>query len=313
MNVNPLVSVSVITYNSGNYILETLESIKNQTYENIELVISDDCSTDNTVELCKEWVAFNKSRFVDTVIIVSDHNTGIPANCNRAIKASKGVWYKEIAGDDLLMPECIEKNINFVADIEDAQIVFSKMYSFIKLKDGSIKETPFGNVKSEDIVTFNQKTAREQYIDFLNDNAKGAGGAPTVFAKRELYIKNPFNEKYKGFEDVPQWINLSKKGVHAYSMDEYTVKYRRGESLTSSKERFYSPLLWTCKHQFFWNELKDMLIEEGLYDTYNRKKKELLRIELLDCLTHNRITFFNKVIYFIISKLLRYVNFTKWN
>ena len=55
-----LVSISVITYNSSKYILDTLDSVKAQTYPNLELVISDDCSTDNTIDLCKDWVKRTK-------------------------------------------------------------------------------------------------------------------------------------------------------------------------------------------------------------------------------------------------------------
>ena len=51
----PLVSIVVITYNSAEYVLETLESAKAQTYQNIELIVSDDCSADNTVETCSRW------------------------------------------------------------------------------------------------------------------------------------------------------------------------------------------------------------------------------------------------------------------
>ena len=53
----PLVSVVVITYNSAKFVIETLESVKSQTYKNIELIISDDCSTDDTVERCRLWLA----------------------------------------------------------------------------------------------------------------------------------------------------------------------------------------------------------------------------------------------------------------
>ena len=55
-NKFPLVSVVIITYNSEKTIIETLESIKNQTYKNIELIISDDFSKDNTVEICKQCI-----------------------------------------------------------------------------------------------------------------------------------------------------------------------------------------------------------------------------------------------------------------
>lgn len=56
MMKNPLVSVIVITYNSSKYVLETLNSVAAQTYDNIELIISDDCSVDNTVEICRNWL-----------------------------------------------------------------------------------------------------------------------------------------------------------------------------------------------------------------------------------------------------------------
>ena len=59
----PLISVVVLTYNSSLYITETLNSIKDQTYDNIELIITDDCSTDSTLIICEDWINLNKSRF----------------------------------------------------------------------------------------------------------------------------------------------------------------------------------------------------------------------------------------------------------
>ena len=61
-NNNPLVSIIVITYNSAKFVLETLESAKAQTYQNIELIISDDGSTDNTVQICREWLKNNEEQ-----------------------------------------------------------------------------------------------------------------------------------------------------------------------------------------------------------------------------------------------------------
>jgi glycosyltransferase involved in cell wall biosynthesis len=106
---NPLVSIVVITYNSSEYVLETLESAKAQTYQNIELIVSDDCSTDDTVETCRRWIAENKERFVRTELITIEKNSGIPANCNRGVRAARGEWVKGIAGDDLMSGHFVSK------------------------------------------------------------------------------------------------------------------------------------------------------------------------------------------------------------
>ncbi len=305
-NCNFLVSIAVITYNSSKYIIETLESIKAQSYQDLELIISDDCSTDNTVELCQEWIEKNKGRFVRTNIIVPKENTGIPANVNRAIQASRGIWIKPIAGDDLFLPDAIEKYINYVKVNNDVQLVFAKICTF-RINENGVIDEQFIETPRDDIDCFNKQTAREQYLDYLNYESKG-GGSPTYFFKRELLVKYPFNENYPGYDDGPELIKLTRNGVHLNFMDEFTVKYRIGESLSHSTKRFFSSILWQSKHLYFWNELRYYLIEEGLYDSYNQQRKLLLLNDLQDCLLKNKVTFFHK----IVNKFLCYALF-KYN
>ena len=126
----PSVSIAVVTYNSAKTILETLESIKVQTYPNLELIISDDCSTDHTVSLCREWVEKNKERFDRVELITAEKNTGVSANFNRAEAACQGEWVKPIAGDDLLMPNCIEECVNYAEKHPDAYAIFGRAKAF---------------------------------------------------------------------------------------------------------------------------------------------------------------------------------------
>ena len=93
----PLVSICVITYNSSKTVLSTLESIKAQSYSNIELVISDDCSPDNTVEIVQQWLEENKSWFIRTELITVEKNTGVTGNVNRSCKNTQGKYVKPIA------------------------------------------------------------------------------------------------------------------------------------------------------------------------------------------------------------------------
>ena len=312
MKSESLVSVAVITYNSSRYVLDTLESIKAQTYSQIELIISDDCSTDNTVDVCKDWLNKNKDRFTNVQIIVPPYNTGISANSNRAINASSGKWYKGIAGDDILLPDCLEKNIDYIEKNPETQILFSQMSAFTCNNDGTFEECSFLPEAALYASMFTSFSARKQYLALLNDDPIACTNAPTLFASRELLLKYPFNEAYKYSDDIPEWIKLTKSGIHIDCMDTVTVRYRRGDSLSSSNKRFYSPLLWGSKRLHFWNELEGYLREEGLYESYNKRRKQLLKIELLECLTKNKPTFFNKVLAILIRKYVDYVNFPKF-
>ena len=122
---NPLVSIPIVTYNSATYIIETLESVKNQTYQNIELIVSDDCSTDDTVAKCREWIEINKERFGRAEVLTAERNTGVSTNLNRAEAACKGEWVKFLDGDDLLLPTCVEDYIEYVSAHPEIIYLFS--------------------------------------------------------------------------------------------------------------------------------------------------------------------------------------------
>ncbi|MCR4854035.1 MAG: glycosyltransferase family 2 protein, partial [Prevotella sp.] len=130
MNEQPIVTVVVYTYNSSEFVLETLDSIKQQTYPDLMLCISDDCSSDSTVELCKKWIEENKDRFIKTKLLTFDSNTGISANANRAWDACETEYIKDIAGDDLLLPNCIQDYVDYIQDNPDAVVVFGRVKSF---------------------------------------------------------------------------------------------------------------------------------------------------------------------------------------
>jgi len=218
--LNPLVSIIVITYNSAKYVLETIESAKDQTYQNIELIVSDDGSTDNTVEICREWIEENKERFVRTELITVPENTGIPANCNRAWVASNGEWIKFIAGDDELMPNCIEMNLLFTNRqskiLHSNCEIYNNKFDLVNLIDITDKK---------DYQFCKVYTAIEQYRLLIN--RKGNISSPTVFFHRTILENvNGFDEDFRLIEDVPMWLKLTKAGYVFQFVDAITVKYR---------------------------------------------------------------------------------------
>jgi glycosyltransferase involved in cell wall biosynthesis len=218
-----LVSVIVITYNSEKYVLETLASIKAQTYSKIELIISDDNSTDSTIDICKKWIETNRDSFVNSQIVQTSKNTGISANCNRGVNASKGEWIKLIAGDDALLNDCIANNISFTMNESNILCVHSECELYM---DNFTSTNYIGHSRNGDH-PFNSKniSAAQQREMLLNRN--NGISAPTLFVnKSALNAIDGFDESLRMLEDVPLWLNLTKAGFKLHFMDCVTVKYR---------------------------------------------------------------------------------------
>lgn len=208
---NPLISVVVITYNSSSTVVETLDSIYAQTYNKIELIISDDCSTDDTVQLCNDWIETHNERFMSAKILVSYANTGISANFNRAESACSAEWVKGIAGDDILLYDCIETMVEYINLNPACVCVFSKMSGFGRSK----YETTEYMSRVFDYSLFDL-TADEQYKRLV---LKGnCIPAPTCFYNlnkfKLLGIKN--DERIPMIEDYPKCLNLTRKGVKLF-------------------------------------------------------------------------------------------------
>lgn len=243
----PLVSVPVITYNSSKTVLETLESIKSQTYQNIELIISDDCSTDDTVQLCKEWVDKNIDRFVNAIVIESPINTGISANCNRAERACQGEWIKTIAGDDILLPECITSLIEYISETPEVNIVFGRVIAFGENSDlcEAVQNT-FDN--SIDILK------DLSYARQMEEMFKGfVPPAPSCIYNRNKIVECglKYDERIRNIEDYPRWINVLSKGIKLFFLDNYIVKYRVGSGVSLSSYQ-QSVEMYKCRRQVFF-------------------------------------------------------------
>lgn len=228
MEEKTLVSICVISYNSSEFVLETLESAKKQEYNHIELVISDDGSTDATVEICKKWLMENEHCFHRTELITTANNTGIPANCNRALKSARGEWIKLIAADDILLENCITDNCEYIKRNPETQILFSAMQPFI-VENGQKKFLEPVKLSQ----SFLDLNADQQFIEIIF--GKMPGVAPTLFIGKELFEKlDYYDEEFKLAEDYPFWLKCTSTGHRFVSMNKLTVLYRHHEKSTAA-------------------------------------------------------------------------------
>ena len=112
MNSDILVTIILLSYNAERYIIEALQSIKMQNHPKIELIIIDDCSQDNTVNLEKEWLKDNGNIFTNTKLIAQSKNYGTVANSNLGLKYSNGNYINFLAADDILTVNSVEDCLN---------------------------------------------------------------------------------------------------------------------------------------------------------------------------------------------------------
>lgn len=231
----PLVTVVVITYNSEKYVLETLESIKSQTYADIELIVSDDCSKDNTVAIAERWLNENKDRFIDTKLITTEVNTGIPANCNRGWKAAKGEWIKYIAGDDTLKIDAIESFVEFIDKNAETKIVHSNIDMYVD----DFTEKNFKSIYSS--AFFNEKLSIDKQFGLLS--LRSFIPAPSVIINKGLLEElSGFDETIPLCEDYPFWLKVNDAGYLFYYLDKVTANYRlhNASVSTSSENHLFS-------------------------------------------------------------------------
>lgn len=279
---NKVVTVSVFTYNSSKFVLETLDSIKNQTYPSLVLQICDDCSMDNTIEICNKWIKENNERFVKTKIIIPDYNTGISGNFNRALDACETEWFKSIAGDDLLKPECIEEYMKYVLKNDDVIVAFSRVKLF-GINPGRIN---YDEVFDYSFFYCGASIQREM----LTIGGKSIP-APTAFfnIKKTRALGVRADERIPMVEDHPLWINLILKGVKFDFIDKELVCYRIGESgLSSGIKQIASLKKTVSSHAYYYFYIFPVLYEKNrekaLNQLFSFQKQSL---EYIDSLEHS--------------------------
>ena len=247
MNSNILVSIVVVSYNAESTIEETLSSIYNQTYKNIELIVADDCSKDQTVSVANRWIDKYSDRFVRTALISSPVNQGVCKNLNVGHKEVQGDWVMCPAADDILFPNCIKDYVDYILSHSDTSFISSYMsvYNDVFIETNCItrKKGP------KDLSIFNapveQQLIRMAYSPFV--------WAPTIIYKKDLFeAVGGFREEYP-FEDWPFYMDVLEKGYRISFIDRITVGYRFHQS-SSHEDNMLFNYPFTLKTQSFIRE-----------------------------------------------------------
>ena len=248
-----LVSVGVISYNSANTIIETLDSIYNQSYPFIELLVSDDCSDDSTVELCNEWIETHSKRFKKVNVLTAEVNKGIPANCNRILDNISGEWIKMIAADDILLPSCIEDCMDFIAGNDSIYWMAGRTKRYVNFfkEDCIIKED---TIYTESRLKVLNGSLQEQRIAILNYSFVEA---PALFIRTELFNKvGKYNEEYMFIEDWPMNKKMLDSGFKCFFLNKHIVGYRQSSAnVCNNNSKLFNLNFVKSVYKFKSNEL----------------------------------------------------------
>lgn len=222
----PLVTILAISYNQEKYVIDTLNSIKAQTYSNIQLIIADDGSKDNTKQLIREWVPEN---WPDAVFLDHPVNMGVTKNLNSGLPYIKGVYYQFIGCEDLMMPDKIEKQVTIFEQHPEVGVVYSDMYRMDEegMLDSKTHYQRTGkyNVPVSGMVY--EKMLERCFI-----------ATPTALIKSEiLFDIGGDNEKLE-VNDFDFWMRASKKYLFLYHLD-ITMKYRLVSTSISAKGNLF--------------------------------------------------------------------------
>lgn len=250
MNSIQPVTVSVITYNSSKTIIETLESIKAQSYPKIILQVCDDKSIDSTIELCNSWIEKNRDRFIETRVIVPESNTGVSCNFNRSLDNCTTEYLKEIAGDDLLTDDCITDCMEYVTEHPDCTILFGRQLAF---KDNLIGKRSFREWGDYKFFTLSPQEQLTYLLGKGND-VPAASAFYNVSNLRKMNIRN--DERIPMMEDWPKWVNFLRKGGQFHFLNKTLVYYRLGTGISSH-------------HNISRNYIRSKVLFSMLYRTYD--------------------------------------------
>jgi glycosyltransferase involved in cell wall biosynthesis len=199
----PIVSVIMPAYNTENTIFESIKSILNQTYKNIELIIINDGSSDNTIEF------ISKIKDERIKIINNELNLGISKSLNIGILASNGDFIARMDSDDIAYSDRIQKQLKVITSM-DIDILGAEVDTFGKFPSPKYSYP---------------KTNKQIYYYSLLGNPIAH---PTVLAKSIFFKQNLYNAdaKFTGFEDYELWTRSIQNNYTFFNMPDKLLAYR---------------------------------------------------------------------------------------
>lgn len=253
---DPLVSVFIPAYNQEKYVGPAIDSVLSQDYENLEIALGDDCSTDHTWDIILEYQA----RFPSKIRAYrNERNLGITENCKALLKECTGEYIAFYAGDDLFLPGKIRKQVDVMK--RDQTVVLC--YHDIEVFDSDTNATLYywnrGPNSAAPIVGSAHEVARAVVAHGTTFMAP-----LSVMARTDAVQASAYDRRLPVSSDWLMWIEIlanARPEAKVVFLDEVLARYRRHETnVTNSFDKCYPDVLVTlalveCKHPWLIDEV----------------------------------------------------------
>lgn len=227
MTNQPLVSVLCLCYNQAQFIRESLDSIKVQSYSNFEIIICDDASKDNSVEIVEGWLRENPE--LNTQFIKHAKNEGICKSLNDIFSHSSGKYIQILALDDIILPDKLERHVEILENSKDSEVlVFSDALMMDEVSE--LYDNRFIGYH----LSYLRLESGNFYDRLMNNNFIPA---MSVLMKAERIKEEGGWDENLTFEDFDMWLRLSLK---YYFIFDHTpsCKYRIHSNNTHKRQSF---------------------------------------------------------------------------
>jgi len=214
MSATPIVSVLVKSYNHVRYVRQTVESVLSQSFQDFEIVVTDDGSTDGTAELLRGY------RDPRIRLAVSRQNQGISAAMNATIARARGRYLAILNSDDFALPERLARQVAFLDANPGISLVFSLP---LTVDEGGMPRPPLNDFEVPlRFADFSRRSWLRMF--FFGSNCLCA---PTAMIRREAYAAvGPYDRRLTNLQDMDMWIRMLKAGHQIHLLNERLTAFR---------------------------------------------------------------------------------------
>ncbi len=212
--IDDLVSVIIPVYNAEKFVSYTLDSVINQDYKNIEIIIIDDCSKDNSFDIISKYMALDSRIKYHKM----EENSGVALARNKGVELASGRFIAYVDSDDIWLPNKLSTQLELFKVHPNTPLTYTAI-EYIDENNELIK----GKRKLKESITYG-KLQRNTLI-----------ATSTVMIDRNVVEEIKMPNRRSG-EDYSLWLNILKKYGKAYGINEVFTRYRKSSNSLSSKK-----------------------------------------------------------------------------